>query len=295
MSQTTNLKITHIEQAGSQKETIANTAFDTLDKLAGYHEVTATSGTATLTDAQAEHLLIRATGALSGALLIQLPAAFDSGWRIISNETTNAHALTVEFSGGAAAETITQGEAAIFLDGQIIQMGGGGGTDGGVLEFEIQKEARTGIQPASNYASWDTRNIRPVADFDASTDESLIFLLKIPDTWTGGDIDVYIDFAMTSATTGNVVWQAAWERGNTDIDSDSFATAVGSGQVAVSGTSGIKSRGTITFDSTEIDGAVAGDLVWVKLNRDADSTSATDDAAGDAELELVTFVFPVDQ
>lgn len=293
MSQTTNLGITHIEQSGSQKETIANTAFDTLDKLAGYHEVTATSGTATLTDAQAEHLLIRATGALSGALLIRLPAAFDSGWRIISNETTNAHALTVEFDGGAAAETITQGEAAIFLDGQIIQMGGGGASDGGLLEVEITKEARAGIQPTSNYATFDARNVRPVANFDAGTDESLIFLVQVPDTWDGGNIELDVHFYAASATTGNVVWQAAWERGNTDIDADSFTTAQGSGQVAVNGTSGIKSKGTITFTSSQIDGTVAGETAWVKLNRDADSTSATDDATGDAQLSHITFKFPV--
>lgn len=296
MSLSTNQQATHIEESQSQKEVTINDAINKLDRIIGVHEVTDTSGTVALTASESENGLIRATGTLTGDLTITIDGDYISGWRIISNETSDAHSLFVEFGGGAAAEEVTQGEAALFIDGVLIQMGGGGGSaDGGVLEFERQIEATKGMQPTSNYATWDTRNGRWVADFDASTDESLIFLLKIPDTWTGGNIGLYIDFTATSATTGNVVWQAAWERGNTDIDSDSFASAQGSGQVAVNGTSGIKSRGTITFTSSQIDGAVAGDEVWVKLNRDADSTSATDDAAGDAELHLLTFVFPVDQ
>jgi hypothetical protein len=287
--------ILSVSQA-NKEQTIAEFLATLARGAGGVHEVTATTGTEVLTPEEAECGLIRATGTLVANLTIQLPAEHVAGQRIISNETAGAFSLFVEFDGGSAAEEITQGEAALFIDGATIQMGGGGGAaDGGVLEFEIQKEARAGIPPTSNPATQDTRNIRPVADFDAGTDESLIFILKIPDSYSGGNILVYIDFAMTSATSGNVVWQAAWENGNTDIDADSFAAAQSSGQVAVNGSSGIKSRGTITFTSAQIDGAAAGDLVWVKINRDADSTSATDDAAGDAELELVTFVFPVDQ
>lgn len=294
MAETTFQDITLVEESQSQKEVTINSAISTLDKLAGTFEVTDTSGTATLTESEAAHLLIRATGALSGNLLISLPAAFDAGWRIISNETTNAHTLTVEFDGGASPETITQGEAAIFLDGVLVQMGGGGGAaDGGLLEVEITKNATEGAQPSANYATWDTRNGVWVADFDAGTDEFLDFQIQIPDTWTGGDIEVDHYFYATSATSGDVVWQGAWERGNTDIDSDSFASAISSAATTTNGTSGILTKATITFTSSQIDGTVAGEPARYRLNRDANV--AGDTMAGDAELLKVVFRIPVDQ
>lgn len=293
MAVTPTLDITLLEESQSGKVVTMNAAISTLEKALGYHEVTATTGTVVLTDAQAEYGLIRATGALTGNLLIQIPADYDAGWRIVSNETTNAFTVDVEFVGGSASEEITQGEAAIFIDGVLIQMGGGGAGDGGLLEVEIVKEAIDGVQPTSNFATWDTRNTVWVADFDASTDESLIFQFQMPDTWDGGNIEIDVYAYATSATTGNVVWQAAWERGNTDIDADSFTTAQGSGQVAVNGTSGIPFKGTITFTSSQIDGTLAGEPARIKLNRDADSTSATDDATGDAELIKIVVKVPV--
>lgn len=296
MSTTTNQLATHIQESQGQKEVTANEAFDKLDRIIGVYEVTATSGTATLTAPQSENGLIRATGALSGNLTITIDGDYINGWRIISNETSNAHSLFVEFDGGAAAEEVTQGEAALFIDGVLIQMGGGGGAaDGGVLEVEYPYHVTEGMQPSSNFATFDTRNDRWVADFDATTDESLLFDVQIPYAWTGGNIEVDVYFYATSATSGNGVWQGAWERGNTDVDSDSFAAAQSSGQVAVNGTSGILSKGTITFTSAQIDGTVAGEPAVIKINRDADNTSATDDAAGDLELLKIVVRYPVDQ
>lgn len=144
--------------------------------------------------------------------------------------------------------------------------------------------------PTANYATLDQRNAHLVLDFDASTDESAVFKGVLPANYAGGGLTLKIHFALSSATSGNVVWQAAIERVGTsqDIDADSFATANGSGQVAASGTSGIPSVGTITFTSgAQMDSLAAGESFRLKITRDADSTSATDDATGDAELIAV--------
>jgi hypothetical protein len=90
----------------------------------------------------------------------------------------------------------------------------------------------------------------------------------------------------TSATSGAAIIELSIERGNTDADSDSFAT-VKFVSVTPNATSGIETIAQIDFDETEIDGVTAGDFIRVKVTRDADGTNGTDDATGDMELKDV--------
>jgi hypothetical protein len=141
--------------------------------------------------------------------------------------------------------------------------------------------------PASNFATLDTRNLHPVLDFDASTDESAVFGAVMPRGYAGNGVTLYIHYAMTSATSGYVVWEAAFERigdEQQDIDSDSFA-ATNYVQDTVPTTSGNVGIATITFtNGADMDSVAAGEGFRLKVVRDADSTNATDDATGDAEL-----------
>lgn len=142
-----------------------------------------------------------------------------------------------------------------------------------------------GMPPASNYATLDTRNGRLCLDFDASTDESIVFHGELPNNYAGGGITIEIVWRASTATSGDCYWQAAFEKGTTDIDSDSFAEAQ-SGNGTANGTSGIATQTTIAFtDGAQIDNVGAGDEFWLKINRDADNGS--DDMTGDAELYLV--------
>ena len=142
--------------------------------------------------------------------------------------------------------------------------------------------------PLSNFATLDLRNNHPVLDFDASTDEEAIFKGVLPKQYDGGGLTVKIYASFSSATSGNVVWQASIERVGDevqDIDSDGFAALRGTGAVAVPTTSGLVQEFTITFTSgSQMDSLVAGEAFRLKIRRDADDTSATDDATGDAEL-----------
>lgn len=136
--------------------------------------------------------------------------------------------------------------------------------------------------PSSNFATFHVRNTIAVLDFDADTDESAVFVNSIPEAadFTTG-ITVRLHWTATSATSGDCVWAVAFERMNTDLDSDSFATAV-SGTSTTNGTSGIITTTSINFTGSEIDGLVAGDPFRVRVTRDADNGSDT--MAGDAEL-----------
>ena len=139
--------------------------------------------------------------------------------------------------------------------------------------------------PAANYATIDTRNSIMVLDFDAATDESAVFVGIIPEAASlGSGLKIRINWMATSATSGTCRWGVQIERMNTDEDSDSFDTAATAGSTT-NATSGIITTTEITI--TTIDSVAAGDPFRIKVYRDADGTSGTDDMTGDAELVSV--------
>lgn len=144
----------------------------------------------------------------------------------------------------------------------------------------------SGIPPAANYATLDSRNSHVVADFDAATDETIYFEGFLPAHYDGGGLTVTIWGMLTSATSGSVRLEAAIERHDTgtDLDSDSFASAK-SAALTASGTSGAPSSAAISFASgAEMDSLAAGEHFRLLIRRDADGTTGTDDATGDFEL-----------
>lgn len=143
--------------------------------------------------------------------------------------------------------------------------------------------------PSASYATLDTRNAHPVLDFDASADESAVFSGLLPRSYAGGGLTVYLHWLASSATSGAVRWAVSIERldTGTDTDSDSFATAQTAGTTA-SGTSGAPVVTSIAFTSgAQMDSLAAGEPFRLKVMRDADGTSGTDDMTGDAELLMV--------
>ncbi len=139
--------------------------------------------------------------------------------------------------------------------------------------------------PAANFATIDTRNSIMVLDFDAATDESAVFVGVMPEAASlGSGLKIRINWMATSATSGTCRWGVQIERMNTDEDSDSFDTAATAGSTT-NGTSGIITTTEITI--TTIDSVAAGDPFRLKVFRDADGTSGTDDMTGDAELVSV--------
>ena len=139
--------------------------------------------------------------------------------------------------------------------------------------------------PASNYATIDTRNSIMVLEFDAATDESAVFVGVIPEAASlGSGLKVRIHWMADTATSGTCRWGVQIERMNTDEDSDSFDTAATAGSTT-NGTSGIITTTEITI--TTIDSVTAGEPYRLKVFRDADGTSGTDDMTGDAQLVAV--------
>lgn len=142
--------------------------------------------------------------------------------------------------------------------------------------------------PTSNFGALTLINRRPALAFDAATDETAYWTFVAPQGLTG-TITVVVHYIMASATTGSVRFQSQLEAVTpgdaTDLDAGtSFDTANSAGGT-VPGTAGYEQSISITM--TNADSIAAGDLVRLSLNRDADGTSGTDDAAGDCYVLAV--------
>lgn len=137
--------------------------------------------------------------------------------------------------------------------------------------------------PATNFPQLTLSNRRPVLGFDAATDETAYWTFAAPQGFTG-TVTAVITYAMASATSGNIYWQAALEAitdgDATDTDAATSFDTANSGNGAVPGTAGYIDQITITM--TNADSVAAGDYVRLSVNRDADN--ASDTATGDALL-----------
>lgn len=157
--------------------------------------------------------------------------------------------------------------------------------------FLCQWGAQDFVPPASNYPTLDSRNGHLVLDFDAGTDESADAEAILPAHYAGGGLTLRICWMASSATSGDVVWNAQIERQEdegTDLDADSFAAAQAVTATAPA-TSGAVQYSTITFTSgAQMDSLAAGERFRLRVTRDADNGSDT--LVGDVELLSVALI-----
>ncbi len=142
--------------------------------------------------------------------------------------------------------------------------------------------------PSSNPATLDIRNQHPTLDFDATTNEVAVFSAVMPQSYAGTTgVTVYLHYAMSSATSGDIDWDVAFERigdQQLDIDADSFAAVNSVDNTTVPATSGNVDIVSVAFtDGADMDSVAVGEAFRLKVTRDA----ASDTAAGDAELVKV--------
>ena len=129
----------------------------------------------------------------------------------------------------------------------------------------------------------------PCLDFDATSDEQVFFYFRAV-RYRGGSISVEIDWYADTASSGNVVWEAALACISPDVDvqdveSKAFA-AVSFVQDAHLG--GIPQRlHRAALQINDNDGMAADDWCVLRLRRDADGTHAADDLPGDASVVAV--------
>lgn len=144
--------------------------------------------------------------------------------------------------------------------------------------------------PSSAFATLDTRNGYLVLDFDDTTDESAIFRGFMPRNYAGGGVTVTVGWMATSATSGTISLDASFMSitdDADDLDTKSFAAANNANPTTASA-SGEVDYATITFtDGADMDSVAAGEVFLLKITRDANGTTSTDNMTGDMELVFV--------
>lgn len=144
--------------------------------------------------------------------------------------------------------------------------------------------------PSSSYATLDTRNGYLVLDFDADADESAIFRGFMPRHYAGGGVTVTVGWMASSASSGTISLDVSFlsvTDDADDLDTKSFATAKNANPTAAS-TDGEVDYVTLTFSNgAEMDSVAAGEVFFLKVTRDANGTTSTDNMTGDMELVFV--------
>jgi hypothetical protein len=144
--------------------------------------------------------------------------------------------------------------------------------------------ARDGAPPAATFATDSLRNSVPIKVFVDGSDTITIFSGVLPRRYGGGGLTVTLHAFGSAASATSVRWLAAIERGTTDIDADSFAADQGA-TMTMNATSGISASAAIAFTSgAQMDSLVAAEPFRLRVTRDGDGTTGTDDFAGDAQL-----------
>ena len=150
----------------------------------------------------------------------------------------------------------------------------------------FQLDVNVWVPDGTNHPNIAVAQDRIFYDFDDSTDEILVSSPFVwPEAYTGsGTLKATISYIMTSATSGDVIWTVAVEAVTAadavDLDSASDFDTANSVTDTVPGTQGYLAQATVTL--TNADSVASGDMVRIKLTRDADNGSDT--ATGDARL-----------
>ncbi len=149
-----------------------------------------------------------------------------------------------------------------------------------------------GEPPASAFAQLDTRNGVVVLDFDDTADWSIDFPGFMPESYAGGGITVTVGWAAESATSNTISLDVSFaaiadDAAAGDLDTFAFAAANNANPTAASA-SGEVDYVDITFtDGADMDSILKNEYFRMRITRDADGTTSTDNMTGDMELVFV--------
>jgi len=129
--------------------------------------------------------------------------------------------------------------------------------------------------------------------FAADQTESAMWVFRMPENY-GSALTAKLQYSMASATSGKVDMEvevmAVSDGDSQDLDTASFAAVNEiAGGTTVPGTAGYLDEISITLSNA--DSLTAGDLVYIRINRDHDDTDDT--AAGDLEMRALSLEYTI--
>lgn len=215
---------------------------------------------------------------------IENPVTPETVTTLVGNPVTGTFTYTNEANvpvtlsriSSDVGNTITPG-----TDGGAYFAGGGGGST-------VKDIATFGPQdnqpPASNFSTPYIVNATspiPVMQFPSTAQTTSIFSGRIPSTYAGGNIIVYL-LSSASAITGTVGWDVTFERrvAGSNMAADAWATAQVVTPVAVPGAvdTAFEQSVTITAGAAGTASLAAGEMFRVRVRRTMDVGLATGDA-----------------
>jgi len=153
---------------------------------------------------------------------------------------------------------------------------------------ELFKDA-AGVPTPSNSATMDTfaaaTGTRVVLDFigsGGSVDESYIDGFRMPSHYDGGGLDFVVDYSTDGTSVGAVQWEVSAEVVQDDDDQDAggqdFGTATDITDTPATATANFNNRTAAgSISHVNCGSPVAGDRMRVKMTRDHDHATNTDD------------------
>jgi hypothetical protein len=242
---------------------------------AGVYDLTA-AGKAILDDADATAQ--RATLGLTIGTHVQ---AYDAELAALAGLTSAADkGIQFTGSGTAAVYDLTTAGKALLDDASATAQRATLGMANRVLAqgLNFVPPATNGAAPGTLVGGAGEYSLQGFA-FDKTTDESIDGIFRVP-TWFPASTGVNVKFCFHSTTTagGNAVWLAAFRRINTteDWDTTNHSYSTQTATVAASTTAGAMAYVSIAFSSAQIDSFVAGELVNLRITRDADTNVDAD-------------------
>lgn len=130
-------------------------------------------------------------------------------------------------------------------------------------------------------AGLDYENNTPKILFDDTTSEGVYWQFRMPSDYSSAPV-LKLVYTMASATSGTMEFEASlWATSDNESAVTASYDTINTGTETVPGTAGLTSDLSITLANA--DTLAAGDLVRIKLFRDADD-GTNDTATGDLEL-----------
>ncbi len=131
--------------------------------------------------------------------------------------------------------------------------------------------------PASNPASYGTRNAIPVLEFDHTTQEQSRWVINLPVGYAASTAAVVLRWTTTATSGDGRMGARFWKVTGVDVDTDDFATAV-EATTTCSATAG--TTVVTTLSAVNLDGLVGGEVGILEVYRDngdaADTINSND-------------------